>query len=150
MKFIYLVIILLISGFLDLVEAQTQTTQPDLLHKLQTKDPYTGGVVEIIQDPMITTALEDHLNELKNQNGIPGWRILIFSSSDQTGRDESTKARARFILLYPEIASYWSYESPDYKVYVGDFRTKSEALKVLNNIKKLAKHSGFIQELTNP
>ena len=41
----------------------------------------------------------------------------------------------RFRSLYPEIVAYRIYANPYFKVTVGDFRTKSEAMELLTRIK---------------
>ena len=37
---------------------------------------------------------------------------------------------------FPEIGVYRSFESPNYKVTVGNFRSKDEALRIYNALKK--------------
>ena len=37
-------------------------------------------------------------------------------------------------LLYPEIPAYVSWKAPNYRVRVGDFRSRLEAEKVLQSI----------------
>jgi hypothetical protein len=62
-----------------------------------------------------------------------GWRIqLTFKST----KEEIKKTRSEFIKLYPEIPTYLTYESPYYRICVGNFRTKKEALKLNNFIRK--------------
>ena len=76
---------------------------------------------------------------IKNQNiinkkdGILGWRVqLTFKST----KEEIKKTRVNFIKLYPEIPTYLTYDPPYYRICVGNFRTKNEALKLNNFIRK--------------
>lgn len=70
---------------------------------------------------------------LNKKNGISGWRIqLTFKST----KEEIKKTRIDFINLYPEIPTYLTYDSPYYRICVGNFRTKNEALKLNNFIRK--------------
>ena len=70
---------------------------------------------------------------LKSQDGLLGWRVqLTFKST----KEEIKETRSEFIKLYPEIPTYLSYESPYYRISVGNFRTKNEALKLNNFIRK--------------
>jgi len=72
-------------------------------------------------------------NIQQKKDGILGWRIqLIFKST----KEEIKKTRSEFIKLYPEIPTYLTYESPYYRICVGNFRTKNEALKLNNFIRK--------------
>ena len=75
---------------------------------------------------------------LKNQNiinkkdGILGWRVqLTFKST----KEEIKKTRLNFIKLYPDIPTYLTYDPPYYRICVGNFRTKNEALKLNNFIR---------------
>ena len=69
----------------------------------------------------------------KDNDGILGWRIqLTFKST----KEEIKKTRKEFIKLYPNIPSYLTYDSPYYRICVGNFRTKLEALRLKNFIRK--------------
>ena len=75
---------------------------------------------------------------LKNQNiinkkdGILGWRVqLTFKST----KEEIKKTRLNFTKLYPDIPTYLTYDPPYYRICVGNFRTKNEALKLNNFIR---------------
>lgn len=66
---------------------------------------------------------------------ISGYRVRIFFDNSQTARNASEAALARFSSIHPGIAAYRSFQSPYFKVTVGDFRTKSEAMELLERIK---------------
>jgi hypothetical protein len=42
---------------------------------------------------------------------------------------------ARFTSAHPGIGAYRTYSNPFFKVTVGDFRSRSEAMELLNQIK---------------
>jgi hypothetical protein len=75
-----------------------------------------------------------HLQQQKKLNGIRGFRVCIYYNSGQESNKGADQERSRFISRYEDINSYKSFEYPFFKVYVGDFRTKSEALKFLQRI----------------
>lgn len=67
------------------------------------------------------------------KNGIDGWRIqLAFKST----KEEIRSSRLNFIKKYPEIDTYLTYSPPYYKISVGNFREKIDALKLKDKIKK--------------
>jgi hypothetical protein len=69
----------------------------------------------------------------QKKDGILGWRIqLKFKST----KEEIKKTRAEFMKIYPETPTYLTYESPYYRICVGNFRTKNEALKLNNFIRR--------------
>src|SRR5690606_5788178 len=62
-----------------------------------------------------------------------GFRVQIYSGSDRT---EAYGEQARFKRLYKGIDTYLSYEEPNYRVKVGDFRSKSEAQALMQGLRK--------------
>jgi hypothetical protein len=92
------------------------------------------GTVKIYQDEKIRGLVSVHLFTQAKMNGIMGYRISIFSNSGQEANREADLTRAKFISRYEDVKSHKLFEYPFYKVYVGDFRTKSEALKFLKMI----------------
>ncbi|MCK4923288.1 MAG: SPOR domain-containing protein [Bacteroidales bacterium] len=77
-----------------------------------------------------------HLIYNSNNPEVMGFRIRIFSGSGHNAKQDANRARSRFLSRYPEIGAYLNYDAPDYKVYVGDCRTRSEVLKLFNQIKR--------------
>ena len=65
-----------------------------------------------------------------------GYRIRIYYNSVQNARAESNSALARFQTLYPEIPASLTYASPNFRVLVGNFRTRVDAEKALARIKE--------------
>lgn len=55
---------------------------------------------------------------------IDGYRLLIYFNQDKS---LSQQQKAHFISLYPEHRAYIDYLAPNYRVRVGNFRTKLEA-----------------------
>jgi len=105
----------------------------DIFANLESKK-YGQGTVKIIQDEKIRGLVSVHLFTQAKMNGIMGYRISIYSNSGQEANKEADLTRAKFISRYEDVKSHKQFEYPFYKVYVGDFRTKSEALKFLKKI----------------
>ena len=95
-----------------------------------------GGDLVISMDNLILENLHRHILYNAKNPVIPGYRIRIFSDSGFDSYDRAISSKTRFITKYENIGSYLQYDVPDYKVYVGDCRTKSEAQKILEMIKK--------------
>lgn len=101
------------------------------------------GELRIIQDPAIDTLVSRYIlmsMKVYKENGyygMAGYRIQIYSSSNRNAREESRKAHAEFISRFPGIEAYSIYSEPGYfKVRVGDFRTRAEAVKLFLEISK--------------
>jgi len=108
-------------------------TGPDIFQQLESARP-SQGRVKIIQDASIRTFVNLHISQQRRINGIRGFRISIYMGSGQEANKQADQSRARFISRYEEVKSYKKFEYPYFKVYVGDFRTKSEALRFLKKI----------------
>ena len=91
--------------------------------------------VHISQSEEISKALEQQINNNQTRK-ISGYRVRIFFDNRQNSRTESEAAIRRFNALHPGTAAYRSYVNPYFKVTVGDFRTKSEAMELLNRIQR--------------
>ncbi len=70
---------------------------------------------------------------LKNTRGIEGWRIQV---KFKAKREDILPYKIRFINLYPDIPAQITFDSPYYKLTVGNFRTRNEALKIKHKISK--------------
>ena len=66
---------------------------------------------------------------------ISGYRVRIYFDNSQSSRAESENILHSFRLLRHDINAYRSYVNPYFKVTVGDFRTRSEAMDFLEDIR---------------
>jgi sporulation related protein len=81
--------------------------------------------------------------------GIPGYRIRIYSESGIGAKEQQQRVRASFLSIFSETDAYYKYEEPYFKVYVGDCRTRSEALKLHDQIKKKFPNSFLVEDFIN-
>jgi hypothetical protein len=105
---------------------QKQDSPPEIITKLNLK-----------QDQRLTNMVERHIENNLGNEGIEGWRVEILflsASSTNDAREKALKAKETFLSMYPDINVYIKFMAPDFKVRVGDFRTKSEALKLKKEI----------------
>ncbi len=97
---------------------------------------YNQGKVEIIQDSSIIAFMDHQIKTNARSNGIKGYRISIFRDTGKDAREKCMAVRSRFKSKYENIPFYEEFIYPYYKLYVGDFRTESEALKFLKIIER--------------
>ena len=112
-------------------------------------DNSNAGRLTVNQDERLNELVRRHISINKKEEGIQGYRIRIFSESGQGARPNATNVRARFFNKYPDIETYLVYDAPNFKVYVGDFRTRSEALKMQNKISRDYPYSFIISDRIN-
>lgn len=148
MKFIPCI---LLFGLIPLLSsAQTENTYPApaILHDLQKTVP-DQGTVQIIQDPRIEDVLGRYYELNRRNEGIPGFRILIFKSPLQNSKEKAMEERSRFISHFSDIPVYYFYVQPESRLFVGDFRTKSEAMRMKAEIDKYFKNTVIIETKIN-
>jgi len=95
------------------------------------------GNVIVIKDPQIDSLISKRLALSQSANSgntvtSMGFRVQIFSG---LGREKAFEEQTKFRLLFPGVTSYVSYTQPNYRIRVGDFRTKLEAQKFVNDLK---------------
>lgn len=64
------------------------------------------------------------LDSLKKEkpSALEGYRLQLFFG----GRSEAQALRGEFLKMHPETGAYISYLAPNFRLRVGDFRTKAE------------------------
>ena len=101
---------------------------------LPSKDKGGKATVNVSQSPAIASALQRHINNGSNRT-MNGYRVRIYFDNTQNARGASEQALGRFLAITRGVAAYRSYQNPFFKVTVGDFRTRSEAVELLEKIK---------------
>lgn len=92
--------------------------------------------VAVQQDSRIDSLLVIHKEMNQHKNGVDGFRLEVFFSSGVGAREKAMNVRTDFLKNYPDLPAYMSFSSPDFKIRIGDCRTKSEALQLKERIKK--------------
>jgi len=114
------------------------------------------GQFELRQPAELDTLINRHI--LANQNrfkvnshyGMEGYRIQIYNNNTRNARDESSSAKANFMNRFPDVASYQLYADPGYfRVRVGDFRTKAEAVKLFQRISREFPSAYIVPDIIN-
>ena len=129
-----------VLGFLLLAQVNYVPTwaqeKPQILRSLSQKEGQSGQI-EVIQSAQIESLLVMQIHNNRLQEGrIPGYRISIFSETGQTARERSIQARSTFVRNFPGIDAYLEYNNPIFQLFVGDFKTKNDALRELKKIQR--------------
>lgn len=107
------------------------------------------GEVEVVADPLIAlmqryrtgtniaanTGNKAPVVDKKNatRTTTMGFRVQIYSGANRT---EAYAEQARFKRLYKDLDTYVSYEEPNYRVKVGDFRSRGDAQELMQGLRK--------------
>ena len=92
--------------------------------------------VIINSDPRIEQLLDLHIAYNKEFPFIDGYRIQLMMQSGNTALDEADIIKKEFEEIYPQIDTYVTFREPYYRLRVGDFRTRLEAMEFLENIRR--------------
>ncbi|WP_321309854.1 hypothetical protein [Marinifilum fragile] len=87
------------------------------------------GVVNILQDERIDQLLATDSIINSQKQSFTGYRIQIFFGGS-TDREKAFKIKEEFLKLFPEERAYVVYTAPDFRVRVGNFRTKLESIEL--------------------
>ncbi len=129
MKSLFILITLIIASSVAYTQP-VQTTQPEIQNPVA--DIFFRPGMD--QDTELIKLVGLHIRKNETARGINGFRVEIFFSSALDARQRAIQAKAAFLKDYPDESVYVIYVSPDFKVRVGDFRTKSEALAMMKKI----------------
>lgn len=84
--------------------------------------------IEVIAQNEINILIEKHISSNKTLEGKQkGYRVQIFFDSGNNSRMQATNVRNEFASKYPKISTYIIFKEPNFRVRVGDFRTRSDA-----------------------
>lgn len=148
MKRILLILSLLAVSAVALQAQETETTAP-VDSTLLGRNILTlmGSGVEITQSTTVQQALDNYIQSNAHKP-ITGYRIRVFYDNGPQARVKSETIE-RTLQQQFNAAVYRSFESPNYKVTVGDFRTKDEALRIYNALKGTYPTAYIIKEPIN-
>jgi len=127
---------LLISGLLFSQMLLAQVTLPDTLQS----ENDTLAILKklnVKQDPRLEKMLNWDVENNKVRNGIEGYRVEIFFSSKMDAHEKARQTKVDFLSKFPDYPVYVVFVAPNFRVRVGDFRTKSEAWKLYKKIERI-------------
>ncbi len=88
--------------------------------------------VVIVEDPGVTKMMEQYTQENKARQALDGWRVQILATPDRQNLDKSLQV---FQSRFPNLTADWVHHNPYYKIRVGAFATKLEAMRLLYLLK---------------
>ena len=94
------------------------------------------NTVVVHKDPRIDQLVKKQIevNEFTTREArrfVQGFRILIISTND---RVKANDAKIKVYQNFPELKSYFSYQSPYFKLKAGNFRDQKDAESYLKKI----------------
>lgn len=94
----------------------------------------SAGTSRVNQSAALSAALSRYISA-NAASAKAGYRIRVYYDNQQSSRGVSDAIAKSISNDYPDVRVYRTFENPNFKVTVGDFRTKDEALKVFTELK---------------
>lgn len=117
------------------------TTKDDSLQSI--KDREWDKHLIINSDWRVDSLIQIHKEENQRKKGVEGYRVQIAQGT----MEEIRRIEAKFLLQYENIKTHPKFDAPDFRLKVGDFRTRSEAIKFKQLIKTQYPASYVVEDI---
>ena len=94
---------------------------------------YLGDAVRM--SDCLEKALDSQV-EKNRARKVQGYRVRIYFDNSQDARQISEQIVDSFSVRHPGVPVYRSYDNPYFKVTVGEFRSRSDAMRFLEAIRE--------------
>mgnify|MGYP003418046784 FL=1 len=88
----------------------------------------------VVASDSLQKSMQEYIAKNPSRN-VSVFRLRIFFDNKRDARAVSEQVMSEFQEIYPSVPVFRGYSNPYFKVTVGNFRSKSEAMKFLNEIK---------------
>lgn len=93
------------------------------------------GHIQVVGDVAVAQLVKRHIELNERVRTIPGYRIQVASLSGTSSKNRAFDMKERLHMNYPGVEAYVVFDEPNFKVKVGDFRTRLEAYVFLQHIR---------------
>lgn len=121
-------LILAIFVFCGVASAQSVEQMRQRLSERNEADAFV-----LVEEDDATASAVRAVENASRATKVSGYRVVIFFNNGQYAGDNANKAMEEFRAKYPNINAYLVYESPYFKVSVGDCLTMEEATILMNS-----------------
>ena len=108
------------------------------------------GSLNLRQDSRLDRLMQKQRDVYAACSTMNGFRVQIFMEIGNEAVDHANVMKEEFEELYPELPIYLSYEQPNYRLRVGDFRNRVEAEKYLRLLKPKYNLAFVTADIINP
>lgn len=126
-------LLILLSLALSL-NAGAQTAKMPVLTPAIPDGSFIWQRLDVEASSEISDLLKQQYDLNRKTGTFSGYRLQLYFGSGVNARAHAEKVRSEFNNLFPDMKVYLSFKSPDFIVRAGDFRSRSEALKVLRSL----------------
>ncbi len=87
------------------------------------------GSINMKEDPVVKQMMDRYVQDNKARKTVDGWRVQIMATPDRQNLDRTLQS---FQYRYPNLSADWVHHNPYYKIRVGAFATRLEAMRLLH------------------
>jgi hypothetical protein len=94
------------------------------------------GIITIEQSARMRALINTHISMNKRAGGVEGFRVQLYSGAGSKARQEALDVKGKVLSELPEENVFVEYSAPFWRIRIGSFRHKHEALPLLSRLKK--------------
>ena len=149
-RILFLLLLLLLPGAMLRAQDLGAESEPQVDSSLIGRSILSvmGSGVKVNQSQTLRTAFDSHVSANASKK-MSGYRIRVYFENGQNARGRSEAVARSVSAAFPGIGVYRSFDSPNFKVCVGDFRTKDDALQVYHALKGTYPTAIILKETIN-
>jgi len=106
-------------------------TKDSLITQLQNFRAAMG--INPVESKITTVPSKPVVRSAATRVKVRGFRVQIFAGSS---RNQAFSEQTRFRGMYKDVDTYITYDEPNYRVKVGDFRSRSEANAFMRELRQ--------------
>lgn len=134
-------ILLLIAGHQTLIAQEINTAD-----STENESPCVNLYVDSRLDALANKAKQGGPKNTGKALRVRGYRVQIYNGPS---KQEADKIKADFVKIYPRVRAYMTFNSPNYRLKVGDFKTRAEADEFVNTASRLFRTTMIIPDVVN-
>jgi hypothetical protein len=127
-------LLILSSLVLFIFPVGAQTARPTTLAPPIADGSFIWQRLDVVASSDISDLLKQQYDQNRKTGTMSGYRLQLYFGSGVQARAAAEKVKGYFNSLYPDTRVYLIFKSPDFIVRAGDFRAKSDALRVLKSL----------------
>lgn len=143
LRYVLLIAVMLIGVFQ--LSAQSHK-RPAIIREITAPQP-GGNKVRIISDKQIDDLLAKNIENNSKKSTISGYRLKIFWQSTQlVAKEKAFEAKRKFLEYYPDMEAQVTYIPPDWVVFVGKFRSRTDAFRLKKQIESIFPNAFYVEQ----
>lgn len=133
MRFIFVFAFVFVTSVLARGPVDEDGIDTDVFDTLEAVEE-NEGTIHITQSERMEDLILTHIEMNKRAEGIEGFRVQLFSGGGNKAREEALEVKGKVLSNWPDEKVYVEYSAPFWRVRVGSFRHKHEALPLMKKL----------------